>query len=90
MTNFFAMIQFKNVYSELKAQAEALVLLASDIDGLLTCAVRPSNIFGPGDKQLLPSLVDVAKSSWAKVWMLILYLTILCAFVPLIPMYQSN
>ncbi|KVH87768.1 3-beta hydroxysteroid dehydrogenase/isomerase [Cynara cardunculus var. scolymus] len=60
--------KFKNVYSELKAQAEALVLLANDIDGLLTCALRPSNIFGPGDKQLLPSLVDVAKSSWAKVW----------------------
>ncbi|XP_071690754.1 3beta-hydroxysteroid-dehydrogenase/decarboxylase-like [Rutidosis leptorrhynchoides] len=58
--------EFKNVYTELKAQAEALVLLASDIDGLLTCAVRPSNIFGPGDKHILPSLVDVAKSSWAK------------------------
>lgn len=58
--------KFKNIYSELKAQAEALVLLANDIDGLLTCALRPSNIFGPGDKQLLPSLVDVAKSSWAK------------------------
>lgn len=58
--------KFKNVYSELKAQAEALVLLANDMDGLLTCALRPSNVFGPGDKQLLPSLVDVAKSSWAK------------------------
>nr|XP_043628607.1 3beta-hydroxysteroid-dehydrogenase/decarboxylase-like [Erigeron canadensis] len=58
--------KFKNIYSELKAQAEALVLHANDIDGLLTCALRPCNIFGPGDKQLLPSLVDVAKSSWAK------------------------
>ncbi|XP_076914455.1 3beta-hydroxysteroid-dehydrogenase/decarboxylase-like [Bidens hawaiensis] len=58
--------KFKNVYCELKAQAEATVLLANDIDGLLTCAIRPSNIFGPGDKQLLPSLIDVAKSSWAK------------------------
>ncbi|PWA81927.1 3-beta hydroxysteroid dehydrogenase/isomerase family protein [Artemisia annua] len=60
--------KFRNVYSELKAQAEATVLLANDTDGLLTCALRPANIFGPGDKQLLPSLVDVAKSSWAKVW----------------------
>ncbi|KAK9068067.1 hypothetical protein SSX86_012178 [Deinandra increscens subsp. villosa] len=58
--------KFKNVYSELKAQAEATVLLANDMDGLLTCALRPSNIFGPGDKKLLPSLADVAKSSWAK------------------------
>ncbi|KAI3828960.1 hypothetical protein L1987_03072 [Smallanthus sonchifolius] len=58
--------KFKNIYSELKAQAEVTVLLANDMDGLLTCALRPSNIFGPGDKKLLPSLVDVAKSSWAK------------------------
>ncbi|KAF5775091.1 putative 3-beta-hydroxysteroid-4-alpha-carboxylate 3-dehydrogenase (decarboxylating) [Helianthus annuus] len=58
--------KFKNVYSELKAQAEATVLLANDMDGLLTCALRPSNVFGPRDEQLLPSLVDVAKSSWAK------------------------
>ncbi|KAI3700302.1 hypothetical protein L2E82_44928 [Cichorium intybus] len=58
--------KFKNVYSELKAQAEALVLNANDMDGLVTCAIRPTNIFGPGDKHLLPSLVDVAKSSWAK------------------------
>lgn len=72
-------LQFKNVYSELKAQAEATVLLANDMDGLLTCALRPSNVFGPGDKKLLPSLVDVAKSSWAKVWNSYRYLTKLCA-----------
>lgn len=61
--------QFKNLYSELKAQAEAFVLLANDIDGgLLTCSLRPSNVFGPGDKLLLPSLIEVAKSGWAKVY----------------------
>ncbi|CAI9265681.1 unnamed protein product [Lactuca saligna] len=59
--------KFKNLYSELKAQAEAFVLLANDIDGgLLTCSLRPSNVFGPGDKLLLPSLIEVAKSGWAK------------------------
>ncbi|XP_023735332.1 3beta-hydroxysteroid-dehydrogenase/decarboxylase [Lactuca sativa] len=58
--------KFKNVYSELKAQAEALVLHANDMDGLVTCALRPANVFGPGDNHLLPSLVDVAKSTWAK------------------------
>ncbi|PWA64674.1 3-beta hydroxysteroid dehydrogenase/isomerase [Artemisia annua] len=58
--------KFKDLYTELKAQAEAYVLLANDIDGLLTCALRPSNVFGPGDKVLLPSLIEVAKSSWAK------------------------
>ena len=60
--------QFKNLYSELKAQAEAFVLLANDIDGLLTCVLRPSNVFGPGDKILLPALIEVAQSGWAKVW----------------------
>ncbi|GKD15078.1 3-beta hydroxysteroid dehydrogenase/isomerase [Tanacetum coccineum] len=58
--------KFKDLYTELKAQAEAYVLLANDIDGLLTCAIRPSNVFGPGDKVLLPSLIEVAKSGWAK------------------------
>ncbi|KAI3795088.1 hypothetical protein L1987_37732 [Smallanthus sonchifolius] len=58
--------KFKDLYSELKAQAEAYVLLANDIDGLLTCAIRPSNVFGPGDTVLLPSLIEVAKSGWAK------------------------
>lgn len=53
--------------SDLKAQAEALVLFANNIDGLLTCALRPSNVFGPGDTQLLPLLVNFVKSGWAKV-----------------------
>lgn len=85
------MTQFRNVYSELKAQAEATVLLANDTDSLLTCALRPANIFGPGDKQLLPCLVDVAKSSWAKVWKPYWYSTLLCTFAPLLLcICQSN
>ncbi|KAJ0093910.1 hypothetical protein Patl1_26472 [Pistacia atlantica] len=52
---------------DLKAQAEALVLFANNIDGLLTCALGPSNVFGPGDKQFVPSLVNLPKSGWAKV-----------------------
>lgn len=58
--------KFDNTWGDLKAQAEALVLFANDIDGLLTCALRPSNVFGPGDKQLVPSLIDIATSGWAK------------------------
>ena len=53
--------------TDLKAQAEAMVLLANDIDGLSTCAIRSSNVFGPGDKQLVPLLVHMAKSGWSKV-----------------------
>lgn len=63
-------MQFENMWGDLKAQAEALVLFANDIDGLLTCALRPSNVFGPGDKQFVPSLIDVATSGWAKVYLL--------------------
>lgn len=53
--------------SDLRAQAEALVLFANDIDGLLTCALRPSGIFGPGDTQLVPAVVKLAQSGWMKV-----------------------
>lgn len=55
-----------DVWSDLKAQAEALVIFSNDVDGLLTCALRPSNVFGPGDKQLVPFLVEIAKSGWGK------------------------
>lgn len=36
-------------------------------DGLLTCCIRPSSIFGPGDKLLVPSLVDAARVGKSKV-----------------------
>lgn len=58
--------KFENMCTDLRAQAEALVLFANDIDGLLTCALRPSNVFGPGEKQLVPSIIDIAESRWAK------------------------
>lgn len=58
--------KFSSTLTDLKVQAEALVLFANDIGGLSTCVVRYSNVFGPGDKLLLPSIVKVAKSYWAK------------------------
>ncbi|CAA0839358.1 3beta-hydroxysteroid-dehydrogenase/decarboxylase isoform 3 [Striga hermonthica] len=58
--------QVWDTITDLKTQAEALILFANDVDGLLTCALRPCNVFGPGDKQILPMLVNVAKSNWAK------------------------
>ncbi|KAF5465400.1 hypothetical protein F2P56_015413 [Juglans regia] len=58
--------KFEDMMSDLKAQAEALILFANNIDGLLTCALRPSNIFGPGETQLVPLLVNLVKSGWAK------------------------
>lgn len=58
--------KFGSMLTDLKAQAEALVLSSNDIDGLLTCVIRSCNVFGPGDKYLVPSLVHMAKSGWAK------------------------
>ncbi|XP_076890817.1 3beta-hydroxysteroid-dehydrogenase/decarboxylase-like [Bidens hawaiensis] len=53
-------------YSETKAEAEALVIKANGVNGLLTCCIRPSSIFGPGDKLLVPSLVAAARAGKSK------------------------
>ncbi|KAK6914533.1 3-beta hydroxysteroid dehydrogenase/isomerase, partial [Dillenia turbinata] len=56
----------KDMLSDLKAQAEALVLFANDNDGLMTCSLRPSYIFGPGDRNFVPFLLQQAESGWSK------------------------
>lgn len=58
--------KFQDIVNDLKVQAEAMVLFANNNDGLLTCVLRPSNTYGPGDTQLVPVLVNWAKSIWAK------------------------
>lgn len=55
------------MWTELKAQAEALILFANDINGLLTCALRPSTVFGPGDTEFIPCLIRLSESGWTKV-----------------------
>lgn len=52
---------FRDAYAETKARAEQLVMRAGD-SSLITISLRPHGIFGPGDKQMVPTLVDVAKS----------------------------
>ncbi len=49
-------------YPHSKALAEQLVLAANGTDGLLTCALRPHLIWGPGDNHLLPRLLERARS----------------------------
>ncbi|SCV70479.1 BQ2448_1873 [Microbotryum intermedium] len=49
-------------YNATKAKAETIVLEANGRNGLLTVALRPSGIFGPGDRQGLPGVIDVLKS----------------------------
>ncbi|KAA1079363.1 erg26, C-3 sterol dehydrogenase [Puccinia graminis f. sp. tritici] len=49
-------------YNTSKARAEAIVLEANGKDSLLTCAIRPAGIFGPGDRQAIPGLIEVLKT----------------------------
>ncbi|MBP6798803.1 MAG: NAD-dependent epimerase/dehydratase family protein [Luteimonas sp.] len=52
---------FKAPYAETKTIAEKVVLAANDA-GLATIALRPRLIWGPGDQQILPRLVERAKA----------------------------
>ncbi|GAA94788.1 uncharacterized protein L969DRAFT_90844 [Mixia osmundae IAM 14324] len=49
-------------YSETKARGELIVLDANTPGHFLTCALRPSGIFGPGDRQMIPGFIDVLKA----------------------------
>ncbi|KAF8073842.1 C-3 sterol dehydrogenase [Lyophyllum atratum] len=46
-------------YNDSKAKAEAVVLAANGKGGLLTVALRPAGIFGPGDRQVMAGLYAV-------------------------------
>ena len=49
-------------YPHSKALAEQHVLQANDQHDLLTCALRPHLIWGPGDRHLIPRLIDRARN----------------------------
>ena len=48
-------------YADSKIAAEKLILAASDPDGVLTTAIRPHVIFGPGDNRFLPAILGRAR-----------------------------
>ncbi|KAJ7095924.1 C-3 sterol dehydrogenase [Mycena belliarum] len=48
-----------DAYSESKAKAEEAVLQANGKGGLLTVALRPAGIFGPGDRQAMAGFYQV-------------------------------
>jgi len=48
-------------YAHSKALAEQHVLAANGTNGLLTCALRPHLIWGPGDRHLVPVVIDQAR-----------------------------
>jgi sterol-4alpha-carboxylate 3-dehydrogenase (decarboxylating) len=47
-------------YADTKRIAEELVLAANGKHGLLTCAIRPHVVFGPGDTRMLPEILKHA------------------------------
>jgi sterol-4alpha-carboxylate 3-dehydrogenase (decarboxylating) len=47
-------------YADSKRIAEQAVLGASGRDGLLTCAIRPHVVFGPGDTRMMPEILKHA------------------------------
>ena len=48
----------KDLYTQTKILGEQTVLEANGRDRLLTCAIRPGGIYGPGDAPMLPRLVE--------------------------------
>jgi sterol-4alpha-carboxylate 3-dehydrogenase (decarboxylating) len=49
-------------YADSKIAAEREILATSGQRGVLTCAIRPHVIFGPGDTRFLPAIVSRAKA----------------------------
>ncbi|CAM0143206.1 erg26, C-3 sterol dehydrogenase [Umbelopsis sp. WA50703] len=55
-----------DVYTESKIECEKVVLAANGQGGLTTCTIRPSAIFGPGDRQLIPGMLEVCQKGQHK------------------------
>ncbi|KAF7073627.1 hypothetical protein CFC21_078580 [Triticum aestivum] len=58
--------KFGSAVSELRAQVEMMVLSADGNDGMRTCVLRPSNLFGPGDSSLVRFVAGYARSPLGK------------------------
>jgi len=55
-----------DAYNETKVAAETMVLKANGQGSLLTCAIRPAGIFGPGDRQMISGFYGVVKNNQTK------------------------
>ena len=58
--------RYLSMYAETKALAEKLILKANG-ESLSTTAIRPHLIFGPGDLNLVPRVVEAAKKGRLKI-----------------------
>lgn len=50
--------KFNDLYTETKVAAETLVLSQNGIGDMLTCSIRPSGIWGPGDQTMFRRLFE--------------------------------
>ncbi|MEN8160209.1 MAG: NAD-dependent epimerase/dehydratase family protein [Myxococcota bacterium] len=48
----------RDLYTETKALGEQVALAANGHGGLLTCAIRPGGIYGPGETLVFPRVID--------------------------------
>jgi 3beta-hydroxy-Delta5-steroid dehydrogenase / steroid Delta-isomerase len=59
--------RFNDLYTETKVVAERFVLSQNGIDGLLTCAVRPSGIWGCGDQTMFRRVFESVQAGHVKI-----------------------
>ena len=50
--------RFNDLYTETKVAAEKFVLAANGVDGMLTCSIRPSGIWGRGDQTMFRKVFE--------------------------------
>ena len=60
-------IRFNDLYTETKVIAERFVLSQNDVGGMLTCAIRPSGIWGRGDQTMFRKLFESVIAGHVKV-----------------------
>jgi 3beta-hydroxy-delta5-steroid dehydrogenase/steroid delta-isomerase len=59
--------RFADLYTETKVAAERYVLSQNDVDGMLTCSIRPSGIWGTGDQTMFRKLFESVIKGHVKV-----------------------
>ncbi|HEY7051676.1 MAG TPA: NAD-dependent epimerase/dehydratase family protein [Mycobacterium sp.] len=59
--------RFADLYTETKVVAEKFVLAQNGVDGLLTCSIRPSGIWGRGDQTMFRKLFESVVAGHVKV-----------------------
>lgn len=59
--------RFNDLYTETKVVAEKFVLSSNGVEGLLTCSIRPSGIWGRGDQTMFRKVFESVLAGHVKV-----------------------